>query len=182
MEKIHLFMCIVCVAVAMSARPAAAGECPGFMDHEFRKLHSAKTVNLCEEFAGRPMLIVNNASHCGYTPQFKGLEALHQAYQDKGLVVVGVPSNDFRQAARNEEKAAEVCYTNYGVTFTMTQTVPVKGRDAHPLFAELARQAGEPRWNFNKYLVDADGKVVHHFDSRVTPDADELRRAIDRVL
>lgn len=165
-------------AVAETAAPA----CPAHFDHELRRLHSSETVNLCEALAGRPVLIVNTASHCGFTPQFKGLEALHRTYADKGLVVVGFPSNDFRQAARDEEKAAEVCYANYGVTFTMLSPVKVRGDDAHPLFVELARQSSAPGWNFNKYVVDREGRVVEHFGSFTGPDSEKMREAIERVL
>ena len=97
----------------------AAATCPEFLNHNLRKLHSQDTVNLCEVAAGKPLLIVNTASHCGYTSQFTGLEQLHEAYKDRGLVVVGFASNDFRQEAKDESEAAAICYKNYGVTFTM---------------------------------------------------------------
>ena len=105
-------------APAVAATPAAQ-QCPAYLDHEFRKLHSSQSVNLCKAYAGKPMLIINTASHCGFTPQFKGLEAVHAKYKDRGLVVVGFSSNDFNQEAKDEEKAAEVCFLNNGVTFTM---------------------------------------------------------------
>jgi glutathione peroxidase len=166
----------------LAAGPASAAQCPAWLDHEFKRLHSSKTVNLCDEFAGRPLLIVNTASHCGYTGQFEGLEALHRKYRDRGLVVVGFPSNDFRQEAGDEAETAEVCYVNYGVTFTMIATSPVKGDEANPVFKELVRQAGEPAWNFNKYLVAADGKVVEHFKSSVTPQSGTMEKAIEQLL
>ena len=162
--------------------PAAAAACPAFLDREFRRLHAAGTVNLCAVAAGRPLLIVNTASHCGYTSQFKGLEALHQKYRERGLVVVGFPSDSFNQESADAAETAEVCYVNYGVKFTMVATSPVKGKDANPVFRELARQSREPGWNFNKYLVTADGRVAQHFDSRVAPDSPELAAAIERVL
>jgi len=172
-------------APAVAASPAAAApaqQCPAYLDHEFRKLHSSQSVNLCKAAAGKPMLIINTASHCGFTPQFKGLEAVHAKYKDRGLVVVGFASNDFNQEAKDEEKAAEVCFLNNGVTFTMLAPQHVKGPEANPVFLELARQTQAPKWNFNKYLVQADGKVAQYFDSRVTPDSPQLTEAIEKIL
>lgn len=162
--------------------PAAAGECPAYLDQEFRKLHSAEKVNLCSDFGGRPMFIINTASFCGFTPQFKGLEALHQKYGPRGLVLLGFPSNDFHQAAASEAESADVCYLNYGVTFTMLSPVSVKGANAHPLFKELARQSKPPRWNFNKYLVNSSGQVIQHFGSSVTPESPTLTAPIESLL
>ena len=171
------------LAVLLIAAPGSrAANCPAFLDHDFKKLHSSQDINLCKEFAGRPLLIVNTASHCGYTPQFKGLEALHKKYQARGLVVVGFPSDDFNQEAKSEAKTADVCYVNYGVTFTMLAPSSVTGAKDNPVFRELNRHAGEPSWNFNKYLVSADGKSVQRFDSDVTPDSPQLTRAIERLL
>ncbi len=156
--------------------------CPQFLDHDMRKLHSQEQVNFCELQGGKPMLIINTASHCGYTKQFKGLEMLHKNYQDRGLVVVGFASNDFRQEAKDEEKAAEVCYVNYGVTFTMIAPSHVRGGEANPIFSELANQSDNPSWNFNKYLVDSSGKVVEHFGSNTSPDDSDLAAAIESML
>jgi glutathione peroxidase len=156
--------------------------CPDYLDHTLRRLHSKETVNLCESFAGQPMLIVNTASFCGFTPQFEGLEALHQQYAERGLVVVGFASDDFRQEARDEAEAANVCYKNYGVTFSMIAPTHVKGDDANPVFKQLNRATQAPNWNFNKYLIDADGAVVEHFGSSVRPDSAKLRDAIDGIL
>lgn len=167
-------------AVLASAQTLAA--CPAYLDHDMRKLHSKEQVNFCALQDGKPMLIINTASHCGYTSQFKGLEALHKQYRDRGLVVVGFASNDFRQEAKDEEKAAEVCYVNYGVTFTMIAPSGVRGDDANPVFAELANQKGKPSWNFNKYLVDSDGAVVARFGSNTSPDDEALTAAIEQVL
>jgi glutathione peroxidase len=193
------FVSLVCAMLGASAayavtppkadgRPAAvmtepaSTACPAFLNRDFRKLHSGGTVNLCRDFAGRPLLIVNTASHCGYTPQFKGLQALHERYKDKGLVVVGFPSDDFQQEAKDESETAEVCFLNYGVTFTMLAPSAVTGRRANPVFAELARQQREPGWNFNKYLVTPSGKVSAYFDSSVTPESAQLNQAIAALL
>lgn len=165
---------------ALGATAPAWAACPDFLNHDMRKLHSREQVNLCQVQNDRPMLIINTASHCGYTGQFKGLEALHQRYGDD-LAVVGFASNDFRQEARDEAAAAEVCYVNYGVTFTMIAPSSVRGDDANPVFRELARQTQAPDWNFNKYLVDRDGKVTH-FGSNTAPDDKVLTAAIESAL
>lgn len=173
----------VALAALLTAVPATrAADCPAFLNHDFKKLHSSQNINLCNAFAGRPLLIVNTASHCGYTPQFKGLEALHKKYQARGLVVVGFPSDDFKQEAKDETETADICFVNYGVTFTMLAPSSVTGRAANPVFQELGRRPSEPSWNFNKYLVSADGKVIRHFDSRVKPESAELQQAIEQLL
>jgi glutathione peroxidase len=168
--------------VALLGSATAVAACPDYLDHSMRKLHSKDTVNFCQAFGNKPMLIVNTASHCGYTPQFKGLEALYNKYRDKGLVVVGFASDDFRQEARDEASAAQVCYVNYGVTFTMIAPSHVKGVDANPVFQALNSQSEAPSWNFNKYLVDASGRVVQHFGSNTQPDSKALEDAIENLL
>jgi glutathione peroxidase len=179
------------VAVAHNAAPVVkvvpavavqAQTCPAFLNHDFRKLHSSQSVNVCKAFAGKPLLVVNTASHCGFTPQFKGLEAVHQKYKARGLVVVGFASDDFNQEAKDEAEAADTCFLNYGVTFTMIAPAHVKGPEANPVFVELARQTKAPAWNFNKYLVRADGKVLQHLDSRVAPDSPEFAAAVEALL
>jgi glutathione peroxidase len=168
---------------ALAAPQAAAPQaCPAYLDREFRKLHSSQTVNICKAFAGKPLLIINTASHCGFTPQFKGLEAAYQKYKGRGLVVVGFASDDFNQEAKDEAEAADTCFLNYGVTFTMLSPQHVKGPEANPVFAELARQTVAPGWNFNKYLVRADGKVLQHLDSKVAPESPEFASAVEALL
>ena len=135
-----------------------------------------------KDFAGKVLLIVNTASKGGLTPQFEGLEALHQKYRARGLVVVGFPSDDFHQEANDEAETAEVCFVNYGVKFPILAPTPVRGRDANPVFRELARQTREPSWNFNKYLVAADGRVVAQFGSTTGPDSQALANAIEKLL
>jgi glutathione peroxidase len=156
--------------------------CPGYLQGEYRKLHSTSDIDLCKLTEGKPVLVVNTASHCGYTKQFKGLEALSKKYEDKGLVVVGFASDDFNQEAKDEAEAATICFENFGVTFTMFAPTHVRGENANPLFKSLAEATSEPKWNFNKYLLDKDGKIVEHFGSGVKPDDKELTVAIEKLL
>jgi glutathione peroxidase len=171
-------------ALILSLMPLTlqAAECPAFLDHDLRKLHSADSVNLCELAAGKPMLVVNTASRCGFTGQFDGLEQVHQEYREKGLVVVGFASNDFRQEADSEAEAASVCFKNYGVTFTMIAPTAVTGDSANPVFREINRQSTRPGWNFHKYVLNGKGEVVATFPSRVAPGDAKFREALDQVV
>jgi len=165
-----------------SGLSASPGSTYAWLNHDMRRLHSSETVNIKALAAEAPaVLLVNTASHCGFTGQFEGLEALHQRYAERGLKVIGFSSNSFNQEA-DEAKAAETCFVNFGVTFDMMATVPVRGADAHPIFAELARQTRAPRWNFNKYLVTPDGTVAEVYGALTGPDSSRLRRAIERLL
>lgn len=156
--------------------------CPTILQSTQSRLHSSETVDLCS-FAGKPLLIVNTASHCGFTGQFEGLEKLNQRYQDQGLVILGFPSNDFRQEASDEAKTAEVCFINFGVTFTMLSPSSVRRGDLNPVFSELRNQgASLPRWNFYKYLVNQEGELVTSFGSRTSPEAREMQEAIENLL
>lgn len=166
----------------MSLVTGAASACPDYMKGEYRKLHSKDSVDICALTENKPVLVVNTASHCGFTSQFKELEALHKKYKDKGLVVIGFASDDFKQEDADEEKAAEICYLNYGVTFTMVAPTHVTGDNANALFKALAEQSQEPKWNFNKYLLGKDGQLVEYFGSMTKPDSKKLASAIDAVL
>lgn len=166
-----------------SAKDTTEGtQCLPFMQHSEKKLHAKDMLDLCELTAGKPMLIVNTASHCGFTPQFTALEALHKEYKDKGLVVIGFPSDDFFQEEDNEKDTADICFVNYGVTFNMLSPVHVWGSNAHPIFKKLADKTTAPKWNFYKYLVSADGKTVKHFNSKVTPDSEVFVNAVNAIL
>ena len=169
-------------ALALLASNMAVAACPDYLQGEYRKLHSKDSVDLCKLVENKPVLVVNTASHCGFTSQFKEMEAVHQRYKDKGLVVIGFASDDFKQEDKDEAKAAEICYLNYGVTFTMLAPTHVKGKDANPLFKALAEKSEEPSWNFNKYLLDKDGGFIEHFGSRVKPDSPELVNAVEGIL
>lgn len=183
MKDLKQILMIPALVVGLMGAPAAhADSCPAFLDHEQRKLHSTDTVNLCDLAAGKPMLVVNTASRCGYTGQFEGLEALHQQYAKSGLVVVGFASDDFRQEADSEAEAATVCFKNFGVTFTMIAPGAVTGPEANPVFRAINEQAQPPRWNFTKYVIDRSGTVVKSFPSRVRPQDPELIDALESVL
>ena len=156
--------------------------CPEWLDTSMRKLHSQETISFCEDYWGKPMLIVNTASHCGFTKQLKGLEEIHNKYKEQGLAVIGFASDDFWQGADTEAEAAEICYVNYGVTFTMIAQSSVKGKNANKIFTELAEHVGSPSWNFNKYLVKKDGDVTARFGSRTEPDSAKFTTAIESLL
>ena len=170
------------VAALLAATGANAADCPEYLHGDYRKLHTTDTVNLCELVEQKPVLVVNTASHCGFTPQFEALEKTYQKYKDRGLVVVGFASDDFKQAAKSEEEAATICYTNYGVTFTMLAPTVVTGKSANPLFTYLAERTEEPGWNFNKYIINSKTGEVSHFGSKVKPDSDELIRVLESAL
>lgn len=159
-----------------------ADSCPAWLDTTKRKLHASEQVDLCQLTAGKPVLIVNTASNCGYTPQFKQLEQLHKEYSDQGLVVIGMPSDDFFQEEDDESKTADVCYRNYGVSFTMLAPGAVRGSDADPIFKELAKQGGAPKWNFYKYLVDSKGNLVDYWSPRTEPTDEEITKKINELL
>jgi glutathione peroxidase len=161
---------------------SAAQACPAYLNHDFRKLHSSETINICKAFAGKPLLIVNTASHCGFTPQFKGLAAVDEKYRAKGLVMIGFASDDFNQEDKDEAKAAEICEQNFGVKFTMLSPTHVKGAEANPVFAELNKQKQAPVWNFNKYFVKPDGTVQTYFAQAVTPESPEFTAAVENLL
>lgn len=164
------------------ALPVLAADCPAMLQGELPKLRSKDaSIDLCQ-YAGKPLVVVNTASFCGFTPQFKGLEALYQRYKDQGLEVLGVPSDDFRQESADSKETATVCYVNYGVTFAMTEPQPVSGANAIPLFKGLAEQSRQPRWNFFKYVVDRQGKVVASFSSLTKPDDPELIAAVEKAI
>lgn len=128
------------------------------------------------------MVLVNTASHCGYTHQFGGLEQLYKKYKDEGVQVVGFASDDFNQAAKSEEEAASICYKNFGVTFTMLAPTSVRGEKANEVFKHLNMAAGKPSWNFNKYIVAKDGEKIEKFDSRTKPVESKLEQSLIELL
>lgn len=162
---------------------AQSADCAAIIKYSAPRLRADEVIDFCQAYKNKPLLVVNTASQCGFTPQFKGLETLYKKYQSQGLMIVGVPSGDFAQEYDDAAKTAEVCHVNYGVTFDMTATSSVKGRTANPLFQRLAARTGQaPTWNFNKYLISPDGSRVEHFASSELPLGGKLEARIKQLL
>lgn len=173
------------LVIALALVPAAASACSELLQHAYRPLAGKEKVELCSLFEGKVLLVVNTASKCGFTPQYEALEALQAKYAEQGFAVVGFPSNDFmNQEPGSEQQIQEFCTLTYGVKFPMFEKVHVKGDEATPIYVQLAAQAGGqyPTWNFYKYVVDREGKVVQSFPSKVKPDAPELTGLIERLI
>jgi glutathione peroxidase len=169
-------------ASAAPAPGASAASCPAVLKHTFKRLQDEAPQDLCQ-YAGKVVLVVNTASYCGFTPQYQGLEALYAKYAARGLVVLGFPSNDFKQESEDAKKIADLCYNTYGVKFPMFASTVVSGANANPLYSELIKATGnQPKWNFNKYLIDRDGKVLDYFPSKVTPQDPALVAKIEQAL
>jgi glutathione peroxidase len=167
---------------AIAAGLATGGSAMAETAHDFQFTSIDGKPMPLSQYKGKALLVVNTASQCGFTPQYTGLERLWQTYQGRGLVVIGVPSNDFgSQEPGAEAEIQTFCETNYNIDFPLTDKQVVKGDKAHP-FYRWASTAGEPKWNFHKYLIGPDGKLVAAFGSRVTPDAKELTDALEKVL
>lgn len=169
------------VFTLVSASSGALGACPPLLDQRLTSLEG-KPVDLCQ-YENRPILVVNTASRCGYTPQFEKLETLYRRHQEQGLVVLGFPSNDFRQELETNQAVGDFCRTVYGVGFPMFEKSSVSGEKANPFYRRLAVAAKEaPRWNFHKYLIAPDGKTVHSFTSGVEPDSAEVMKLLGPML
>lgn len=161
--------------------PAAVQACPPLLQHQFKTLQGEK-FDFCA-LKGKAILVVNTASKCGFTPQFESLEGLYKQYKDKGLVVVGFPSNDFKQELDNNQEVAKFCRLTYFVQFPMMEKSSVRGDDANALFKQLAEKSGSaPRWNFHKYLIAPDGQTVYSFGTFTKPDSDDVMKKIRPML
>ena len=160
-----------------------AAVCPALWQKNLPRLQDDSPQNLCQ-YSGKVALVVNTASYCGFTSQYQGLEKVYARFQQRGLVVMGFPSNDFgQQEPGNSKQIADLCFNTYGVKFPMFAKSAVTGLQANPLFKELAAQTGQsPRWNFHKYLVDRRGKVVGSFPSDMSPEDPKLIAQIEKVL
>ena len=175
-------LCAAALLMAPAAQAADAPACPATLQHTFPRLQDEKPQSLCQ-YSGKVVLVVNTASFCGFTGQYKGLEELYARYKDKGLVVLGFPSNDFSQESGSNQQIAEFCENTFGVKFPMFAKSSVKGAEASPLFRQLTELSGTaPRWNFHKYLLGRDGKLVDNYSSLTGPDNKGLVRAIEKQL
>jgi glutathione peroxidase len=181
MRKLSLIS-ILLGGFAMSTDTLA--DCGPALDFEMRQLAGDETVRLCDAYAGKVVLMVNTASKCGFTGQYEGLEALYDQYRDQGLVVLGFPSNDFgNQEPGSEDQIQDFCRLTYSVEFPMFEKIHVKKGQAHPLYQYLAEQTGTyPKWNFYKYLIDRDGKVVDYYSSITSPQSGKLLKKIKSLL
>jgi glutathione peroxidase len=175
--------------VALAAGTAGAADkgdkkVPATLDFTMKTL-DGKDANLAQ-YQGKVVLFVNVASRCGYTPQYQGLQALYQKYGKDGLVIVGVPANNFgKQEPGTDSEISEFCSSKYGVTFPMLSKVSVKGADISPLYQYLTTHAnptGDIGWNFEKFLIGKNGEIVGRYKSKVTPESAELTSAIEAEL
>ena len=174
---------------AMAQKPAPAASaaatptaCPAILNHQFPRLQDDAPQNLCQ-YAGKVVLVVNTASFCGFTKQYEGLEAMYAKYQAKGLVVLGFPSNQFEQEPGSAKEIADFCFNTYGVKFPMFAKTDVAGPKKNAFYAQLSKATqAEPKWNFNKYLIDRRGNVVAHYPSQVEPESKALVAAVEKAL
>jgi glutathione peroxidase len=177
-------MKLLLIALALMAAPLLAADAPLYTIP--LKDIDGKDTSL-KTYAGKALLVVNVASECGYTRQYSGLEALWRKYKDRGLVVLGFPSNDFGgQEPGSNEEIKKFCSSKFDVTFPLFDKVTVKGADQHPLYAALTGKdapfPGQVKWNFGKFLIGRDGKIVARYDSKTEPDSAELTTAIEAAL
>jgi glutathione peroxidase len=163
---------------ALAASPA----CPAVLQHIHPRLQDEKPQNLCQ-YAGQVVVVVNTASYCGFTPQYKGLEALYSRYKSRGLVVIGFPSNDFSQEPDSNDKIADFCENTFGVKFPMMAKTSVRGPQAAPIFQQLAQRSDTtPKWNFYKYVISRDGREVKAFSSMTGPSDRSFVAEVERML
>ena len=188
MSKIlHLLGALGAALAMLSAQAAPDGPtpdaaCPASLRHTFPRLQDEKPQSLCQ-YSGKVALVVNTASYCGFTPQYKGLEALYAKYKDRGLVVLGFPSNDFSQEGGSNKDIADFCENTFGVKFPMFGKSSVRGPDANPLFRQLAEKTGrQPLWNFHKYLIGRDGAILASYTTLTDPTDKTLVRDIEKQL
>jgi glutathione peroxidase len=182
MRRPSLISMAALAAMLLAATVSASGR--GLLDRSYRPLAGKQTVDLRKTYGGDVVLIVNTASKCGYTPQFEALESMHRKYSPQGFAVLGFPSGDFNdQEYKDEKQIQEFCTLTYGVKFPMFQKVHVVGPKATPLYKDLAKVSGTaPKWNFHKYLLGRDGKLIASWGSKTTPDDPAIVAAIERAL
>ncbi len=175
-------MALAPVHAATPAAATPAPSCAPLLQHSFLRLQDEKPQALCQ-YSGKVLVVVNTASFCGFTSQYAGLEALYAKYRDKGLVVLGFPSNDFSQESGSNQDIANFCENTFGVKFPMFAKSAVTGKSANPLYRQLAERTGSaPRWNFHKYVVSRDGLEISSFGSSVAPGSPAFLQEIEKKL
>jgi len=177
-----MFRLLILLLAAAFSQATLAANCQGLLNVQTKTLNG-QPADLCQ-YQGKVLLVVNTASYCGFTKQYEGLQTLYDTYKDRGLVVLGVPSNDFgAQEPGSNEQVKDFCERTYKVKFPMLEKQVVQGKDAMPLYRQLAEATGQaPKWNFHKYLIGRDGKPVAAYASKVAPEASELKAEIERLL
>ena len=178
-------MKIIALLVALFALQFAACAEDSIYDIKLKDIDGKDTT--LAAYKGKAILIVNVASKCGFTKQYAGLQALHEKYKDKGLIVLGFPCNQFGgQEPGSNEEIKQFCSSKFNVTFPLYDKIEVNGKNRHPLYVKLAGEGspfpGNIKWNFNKFLVGKDGKILNRFDSKVKPDDEELTKAVETAL
>lgn len=182
LKTFRLLAALLLLGACGIATVHAADACPATLNHTFARLQDEKPQSLCQ-YAGKVVLVVNTASYCGFTHQYQGLEALYARYRDRGLVVLGFPSNDFAQETGDNKQIAEFCENTYGVKFPMFVKSSVRGAQANPFYRQLAQATGrQPLWNFHKYLIGRNGQVVDSFVTLTAPDSSALVKQIEQQL
>jgi len=177
-----LFFIALGLSAAMATETTVSGPCPAILQHSVLRLQDEKPQNLCQ-YAGQVVVVVNTASFCGFTSQYKGLEALYAKYKEQGLVVLGFPSNDFSQEPESNSKIADFCENTFGVKFPMFVKTTVRGNEAIPLFKQLADQTGTtPKWNFYKYVISRDGQRIKSFSSITGPQDKSFVQEVEKQL
>lgn len=178
-----LLNCARWVALTACVWASSVHACPKLLQHQFERLQDGAPQSLCQ-YEGKVLLVVNTASYCGFTNQYKGLEALHKRYAARGLVVLGFPSNDFgKQEPGDAKQIADLCFNTYGVEFPMFAKTVVAGEGANAFYKQLATASGsKPGWNFHKYLISANGQQVTGFDSANTPLGGPVEMAVKAAL
>jgi len=175
---------LLCLIIPTLGYASSEQSCAPLLDFEVRTLNDDKTVRLCEAYKGKVLLVVNTASKCGYTPQYEGLENIYSSLKDQGFVVLGFPSNDFAgQEPGSEAKVQQFCRLTYGVEFPMFEKTSVKQGNASVFYRALTKASGSaPLWNFHKYLIGRDGKMISAYRSNVEPENPQLLAAIEKAL
>ncbi len=183
-NRLAIFAQLICLLLLVVPSISSASNCTQILNVTKNRLASDQPVNLCDEYRNKVILIVNTASFCGFTKQYKGLENLYQRYNKKGLVVLGFPSNDFgEQDPGSEHEIAAFCERTFKVKFPMFEKTNVAQGTTDPLYSTLASIAGEyPQWNFHKYLISREGKLIGSFQSRIKPEDAQIIRQIEKLL